>query len=77
MTLYIRNEGTTPVTLTKSLANWNPTNLAAYLALNWNYSNQAIVPATNVVVTLSLTVASNTPATNSFGFDTTLTAVSN
>jgi outer membrane biosynthesis protein TonB len=77
MTLYIRNEGTTQVSLTKSLANWNPANLSAYLALNWNYSNQTIAPTANVAVTLSLTVASNTPATTSFGFDTTLTAVSN
>jgi hypothetical protein len=74
--LYIRNEGTAAVTLSKSLSNWNPSSLSSYLTLSWNYGNQALNPSTSLAITLSLTVASNTPATSSFGFDTIITAAS-
>jgi hypothetical protein len=55
------------------MTNWNPTTLANYLTLNWDYNGQAI-PANGVQkVTLTLDVAANTQAT-SFSFDTTITA---
>jgi hypothetical protein len=76
LTLYVRNEGTTAVTLSKSVANWNPTNLSSYLTLNWNYNNQAVSPSAVVAITLSLTIATNAPVTSSFGFNTTITATS-
>ena len=74
MTLYIRNEGNTPVTLVKALSNWNPTTAASYLTLNWNYSNQAINPGATVTVTLTLTISSSTPAMANFSFNTVITA---
>jgi hypothetical protein len=76
LTLYVRNEGTTAVTLSKSVTNWNPTSLSSYLTLNWDYNNQAVNPSAVVAVTLSLTIAANAPVTSSFGFDTTITAMS-
>ena len=76
LTLYVRNEGTTAITLYKSVANWNPAGLSNYLTLYWNYNNQSINPSASLALTLSLTVADNTPVTNSFGFDTTITATS-
>jgi hypothetical protein len=74
LTLCIRNEGNLAVTLSKTLANCNPSSLQSYLTLNWNYGGQTIIPSATLAVTLSLTVASNTPATSSFGFDTIITA---
>jgi archaellum component FlaG (FlaF/FlaG flagellin family) len=70
LTFYIRNEGTSSLTLSKSLANWNPSTLSGYLTLTWNYTSQVLVPSSVLAVTLSLAVAANTPSTASFSFDT-------
>jgi hypothetical protein len=74
MKLYVRNEGTQPVTLSKALANWNPTSLSSYLTINWDYNNQTLTPSSTVAVTLSLTVSATTQATANFSFDTIITA---
>jgi hypothetical protein len=74
ITIYVHNEGSQGVTLSKSITNWNPTTLSNYLTLNWNYTNQIVSPSTTLAVTLSLIVASNTPAMSSFSFDTTIIA---
>lgn len=76
-TLYIRNEGQSAVSLYKSVTNWTPTTLSNYLTLSWNYADQTINPNDVLEVTLFLSVAANTPATSSFGFDTVITATSN
>jgi hypothetical protein len=75
LTVYVRNEGTLSITLNKSLSNWNPTTLSSFLKLDWDYSNQALSPSTILKVVLSMSVAANTPATSSFSFDTTITAM--
>ena len=77
ITIYVRNEGNQGVVLSKALNNWNPTTLSNYIALSWNYANQVINPSATLTVTLSLNVATNTPATSNFSFDTIITAMSN
>ncbi len=74
MVLYVRNEANSPVTLSKALSNWNPASLSTYLSLSWDYSNQAVAAGNILKVTLTLTIASNTPAVSNFGFSTTITA---
>jgi hypothetical protein len=77
ITVYLHNQGNQGVTLSKSIANWNPATLSNYLTLTWDYSNQSVNPSATLAVKLSLTVAPNTPVTNSFGFSATITATSN
>jgi archaellum component FlaG (FlaF/FlaG flagellin family) len=72
LTFYIRNEGTSSITLSKSLANWNPSTLSSYFTLSWNYTSQVLVPSSVLGVTLSLAVAANTPSSTGFSFDTTI-----
>jgi hypothetical protein len=74
VTLYVRNQGTTPVTLSKTTTNLTPTTLTSYLTLNWNYVGQTVNPGAVQSVTVSLTVAANTPATSNFSLDMTITA---
>ena len=73
MVLYVENEGSTSLTLTYTLSNVNPANLLNYLSVGWNYNNQPLAPGSTIEITLTLTVASNTPALSSFGFNTVIT----
>jgi hypothetical protein len=69
VTVYMRNEGTAPITLSLQTANWNPTNAADYISLSWNYSGQTIDPNQVLAVTLSLSISSNIQGITTFSFD--------
>ena len=73
-TMYVRNEGNTPITLIKTQQNWTPSNAANYITLTWNYANQTL--GNNAVLQISLKLAISTVASGitSFTFDTTITA---
>ena len=76
VTLYVRNEGSQPVTLSEALTNLNPTSLSGYFVLSWDYANQPVLPLGVQAVRLSLTVLANVPAVSSFSFDTVITGTS-
>jgi hypothetical protein len=69
VTVYIRNEGNTPITLYLQTSNWNPTNAADYISLSWNYSGQTIGANQVVTVTFSLSISSNIQGITTFSFD--------
>jgi hypothetical protein len=69
VTVYIRNEGNAPITLSLQTANWNPPSAADYISLSWNYGGQIIDPNQVVAVTLSLSVSSNIQGITTFSFD--------
>jgi hypothetical protein len=71
--LYISNQASNPVTLSKSMSNINPTSLANYLTLNWDYTNQPLSAGATIKITLSLALSANTPAISNFSFDTIIT----
>jgi hypothetical protein len=71
---YIRNNGNSPITLSKTVGNFNPTTVGTYLTLNWDYYNQVLNPGSTLKITLTLNVASNTPTFSNFNFDTAITA---
>jgi hypothetical protein len=70
-TIYIRNEGNMPLTLSISTSNWNPAAVSNYLTLTWSYSGQVINVATTAVLTLTLAVSESITGIYSFGFDIT------
>jgi hypothetical protein len=70
-TIYIRNEGNIPLTLSISTSNWNPPATSNYLTLTWSYSGQVINAATTTPVTLTLAVSESITGIYSFGFDIT------
>jgi hypothetical protein len=70
-TIYIRNEGNMPLTLSISTSNWNPVAVSNYLTLTWSYSSQVINAATTAAVTLTLVVSESITGMYSFGFDIT------
>lgn len=65
---YIKNEGSSPTTLSLQTSNWIPSTAGTYLNLDWNYNGAPISPNSSVHVTLTLTVASNIEDITNFSF---------
>jgi hypothetical protein len=74
VTVYVRNEGSVSVTLTKAVT-WYTANASAYITLNWDYKNQTLATSSVTRIVLMLAVAANTPPSiTEFSFDLTITA---
>jgi len=71
--VYIRNEGTTAITLSLNATNWNPPNASDYMTLDWDYAGQVINPGEVVQVTLTLSVSPSIEGITSFIFDIVVT----
>jgi len=54
VTVYIRNEGTTSISLHMTTEKWNPESASNYISLTWNMENVVLQP--NVVVAARLTL---------------------
>jgi hypothetical protein len=72
-TVYIKNTGNIPETLTMTTGNWNPANANNYLTLSWNQQNTVLNAGQTIQATLTLTVAANTGSLTTFSCDVTLT----
>jgi hypothetical protein len=42
--IYVKNEGTTFLTLSLDTTDWNPTNAPDYMSLNWDYDGTTVAP---------------------------------
>lgn len=71
-TIYVKNNGTVPVTLSMASSNWNPPSASTYLALTWNCTNYRLVNGGVVAGVLALTVSPNISGIASFSFDITI-----
>lgn len=74
VTVYIRNEGNAPITLSMQTANWNPANAPNYINLSWNYLGQILASNAIIPVTFSLKISPQIQGINSFTFDITIYA---
>ncbi len=72
-TVYVKNTGNVPETLTMTTANWNPTNASTSLTLSWNRQSYVLPAGQSIQATLTLTAASNTNGLTTFSCDVTLT----
>jgi hypothetical protein len=72
-TVYIKNTGNVPETLTMTAGNWSPANANTYLTFSWNKQNTVLAAGANTQATLTLTAASNTGTLTTFSFDVTFT----
>ena len=75
VTVYVRNEGNAPITLSLQTANWNPAKAADYISLSWNYGGQTIGVNQVLAVTLSLSISSDIQGITTFSFDIIISAV--
>jgi hypothetical protein len=69
VTVYVKNEGNAPVTLSLQTANWNPAEAEDYISLSWDYGGQAIGVNQVLAVTLSLSISFNIQGITTFSFD--------
>jgi len=69
---YIKNEGSSPTTISLVPSNWSPASATNYLALGWNYNGQPIAANAVVQIILTLSVASSIEGITNFGFDITI-----
>ena len=72
-TVYVKNSGNVPETLTMAVNNWNPPNANLYLTLTWNQQNTILPAGQSAQAILTLTAASNTGSLTTFGFSVTFT----
>jgi hypothetical protein len=71
-TVYIRNEGNTPATLSMTTSNWNPSNASSYITLNWNYGGQTLSVNQVIQVKFTLTISSSISGITNFSFSITI-----
>jgi hypothetical protein len=72
-TVYVKNNGTVPVTLSMASGNWNPASASTYMRPSWNCTNYVLNSGSLVAAALTLTVWQNVTGIVSFGFDITIT----
>jgi hypothetical protein len=75
-TIYVKNTGTVPITLSLSTSSWSPSNANSYLTLQWNKENTVLNAGASTQATLTLTVASNTGSLTTFSFNVVITGTS-
>ena len=72
-TVYIKNTGTVPATLSMTTANWAPSDASAHLSLSWNRADYVLGVGASVPAVLTLTVSSNIDSITSFSFNIVIT----
>lgn len=72
ITIYVKNEGDSPATLSLETSNWIPSAASEYLTLNWNYYNQILNPDSNSQVILTLSVDQSIHGIENFSFDVSI-----
>ena len=73
-TIYVKNEGNVPVTLSIQAANWNPAAAQNYFILTWNRNSYVLAVGASVQAVLSLSVSSSISNITSFSFDISIIA---
>ena len=76
LTVYIKNECNSAVSLSLSTSNWTPSSSSSYISLNWNYSGQTLSANQVIPLKLTLTVDSNITGITGFSFGTVITTTS-
>ncbi len=72
-TIYIKNTGTIPVTLSMATSGWVPSNANTYLTLSWNRANYVLAASTSVSATLTLTASASAGTLTTFSFNIVIT----
>jgi hypothetical protein len=73
LTVYIRNEGNSPVSLWLTTSNWTPSAASGYMTLNWNYSGRTLSADEVSPMELTLSISPTVSGITDFSFDTVIT----
>jgi hypothetical protein len=69
VTLFLKNRGKNPVTLSYYVSDLQPTEIANYLTMTWDYTGQAITFKEVTQVIFTLCVSENAETIAAFSFD--------
>ena len=68
-TVYIKNQGETPVLLNFITENWEPSDLPEHIELIWDYEGTSLEAGASTEITLTLTVKTSIRNIGGFNFD--------
>jgi hypothetical protein len=72
-TVYLKNSGTTPLTLSLAKTNWSPSTISSSISCVWNRQNTVLAPNKITSATLTLTTAANFSIRTSFSLNIVIT----
>lgn len=72
-TIYIKNTGNIPVTLSLATSNWVPSNANTYLTLTWNRASYVLSAGASVSASLTLTASASAGSITTFSFNIIIT----
>lgn len=72
-TIYVKNNGTIPVTLTMTYDNWSPLSAQSYITLTWDHNNTQLASGSVAAAVLTLNVSSGISGVTNFSFDIHIT----
>jgi hypothetical protein len=73
LTVYVRDEGNSAVSLLLRTSDWTPVSASSHITLNWNYTDQVLRINEVIPIELTLTVDPTIDETTDFTFITTIT----
>ena len=72
-TVYVKNTGTVPITLSMTDGNWDPVDSSNYLTLTWDKQGEVLQAGNSVPANLTLLIASDTGDLTTFNFNIIIT----
>jgi hypothetical protein len=72
-TIYIKNIGTIPMTLSMTIGSWVPSNANTYIGLSWNREGAVLSAGQSTSATLTLSASSSAGNITSFSFNIIIT----
>ena len=68
-TVYIKNQGRYPLTLSLVTTNWNPSNAQGFIIVDWNHEGATLAAGRTMWATLTLSASPSASSFTIFGFD--------
>ncbi len=75
LTVYVRNECNSDVTLKLNTLTWTPSATSRYISLNWNYTGQILKTGEVISIELTLKVEPTVMDITNFSFETAITTI--
>jgi hypothetical protein len=72
-TIYVKNTGNVPVTLSMTASGWSPAGVSTYIAQAWNSTSVVLAPNAVATALLTLTITNIPQSYTGFNYNTTIT----
>jgi hypothetical protein len=69
VTIYVKNTGNIPLTLSKAETAWSPTTTSSYIALSWNRDGTVLQPGASISSSLNLVISSSIVGITNYSFN--------